>query len=38
MVNSIRKTMRVTAIKSPYFGDRRKAFMDDLAIVTGGTR
>ena len=37
VVNSIRKTLRVTAIKSPFFGDRRKAFMDDLAIATGGT-
>ncbi|GEL22797.1 60 kDa chaperonin [Pseudonocardia sulfidoxydans NBRC 16205] len=37
VVNSIRKTVRVTAVKSPFFGDRRKAFMDDLAIATGGT-
>ena len=37
MVNSIRKTIRVAAVKSPFFGDRRKAFMDDLAIATGGT-
>ena len=37
VVNSIRKTLRVAAIKSPFFGDRRKAFMDDLAIATGGT-
>jgi chaperonin GroEL len=36
VVNSIRKTIRVAAVKSPYFGDRRKAFMTDLAIVTGG--
>ncbi|SFT44630.1 chaperonin GroEL [Geodermatophilus amargosae] len=36
VVNSIRKTIRVVAVKSPYFGDRRKAFMTDLAIVTGG--
>jgi len=34
VVNSIRKTLRVVAIKSPFFGDRRKAFQDDLAIVT----
>ena len=34
VVNSIRKTLKVVAIKSPYFGDRRKAFQDDLAIVT----
>src|SRR5690348_8261530 len=37
VVNSIRKTIRVVAVKSPYFGDRRKAFMDDLAIATKGT-
>ena len=36
VVNSIRKTLRVVAVKSPFFGDRRKAFMDDLAIATGG--
>ncbi len=37
VLNSIRKSLKVAAVKSPYFGDRRKAFMDDLAIVTGGT-
>ncbi|WP_414120668.1 chaperonin GroEL [Corynebacterium nuruki] len=37
VVNSIRKSIKVVAVKAPYFGDRRKAFMDDLAIVTGGT-
>jgi chaperonin GroEL len=37
VVNSIRKTIRVAAVKSPFFGDRRKAFMDDLAVATGGT-
>ncbi|MGE3254749.1 chaperonin GroEL [Pseudonocardia sp.] len=37
VVNSIRKTIKVAAVKSPFFGDRRKAFMDDLAIATGGT-
>src|SRR5204863_456695 len=36
VVNSIRKTLKVVAVKSPYFGDRRKSFMQDLAIVTGG--
>ena len=35
MVNAIRKTFTVVAVKSPFFGDRRKAFMQDLAIVTG---
>ncbi|MHA6785299.1 chaperonin GroEL [Pseudonocardia saturnea] len=37
VVNSIRKTVKVAAVKSPFFGDRRKAFMDDLAVATGGT-
>jgi chaperonin GroEL len=36
VVNSIRKTIKAVAVKSPYFGDRRKAFMADLAVVTGG--
>jgi len=35
VVNAIRKTFSVVAVKSPFFGDRRKAFMDDLAVVTG---
>jgi chaperonin GroEL len=37
VVNSVRKTIRAVAVKAPFFGDRRKAFLDDLAIVTGGT-
>jgi chaperonin GroEL len=37
VVNSIRKTIKVAAVKSPFFGDRRKWFMEDLAIATGGT-
>ena len=37
VVNSIRKILKVVAVKSPYFGDRRKAFMDDLAVVTAAT-
>lgn len=36
MVNSIRKTLKAVAVKAPFFGDRRKAFLEDLAIVTGG--
>ncbi|GGM02940.1 chaperonin GroEL [Nakamurella endophytica] len=35
VVNTIRKTFQVVAVKSPYFGDRRKAFLQDLAVVTG---
>ncbi len=37
VVNSIRKTLKAVAVKAPYFGDRRKAFLDDLAVVTAGT-
>jgi chaperonin GroEL len=36
VVNAIRKTLKAVAVKAPYFGDRRKAFLDDLAVVTGG--
>jgi chaperonin GroEL len=35
VVNSIRKTFTAVAVKAPFFGDRRKAFLQDLAIVTG---
>jgi chaperonin GroEL len=35
VVNAIRKTFKVVAVKAPFFGDRRKAFLQDLAIVTG---
>ena len=37
VVNAIRKTVKATAVKAPFFGDRRKAFLDDLAVVTGAT-
>jgi chaperonin GroEL len=36
VVNSIRKTLKAVAVKAPFFGDRRKAFLEDLAVVTGG--
>jgi chaperonin GroEL len=36
VVNAIRKTFAAVAVKAPYFGDRRKAFLEDLATVTGG--
>jgi chaperonin GroEL len=36
VVNAIRKTFNAVAVKAPFFGDRRKAFLQDLAIVTGG--
>ena len=35
VVNALRKTLSVVAVKAPFFGDRRKAFMDDLAAVIG---
>ncbi|HKS52633.1 MAG TPA: chaperonin GroEL [Pseudonocardiaceae bacterium] len=35
VVNALRKTLSVVAVKSPFFGDRRQAFMDDLAVITG---
>ena len=35
VVNAIRKTLKTVAVKAPFFGDRRKAFLEDLAIVTG---
>src|SRR5436189_4747510 len=36
VVNKIRGTLKVVAIKSPAFGDRRKAIMEDIAVLTGG--
>ncbi|HUR51886.1 MAG TPA: chaperonin GroEL [Mycobacteriales bacterium] len=35
VVNSIRKTVKVAAVKAPGFGDRRKAMLQDIAILTG---
>src|SRR3954462_8943189 len=37
VVNKLRGTLRVCAVKAPGFGDRRKAMLEDMAIVTGGT-
>jgi len=36
VVNKIRGTIKVAAVKAPAFGDRRKAIMEDIAILTGG--
>mgnify|MGYP004642718963 FL=1 len=36
VVNSLRGTLNVCAIKAPGFGDRRKAMLEDIAILTGG--
>ncbi len=35
VVNSVRKTLRVCAVKAPGFGDRRKATLQDIAVLTG---
>ncbi len=36
VVNKLRGTIRVAAVKAPAFGDRRKAMLEDIAILTGG--
>ena len=36
VVNAIRKTIKVCAVKAPGFGDRRKAMLQDIAVLTGG--
>ena len=37
VVNKMRGTLKVLAVKAPGFGDRRKAMLEDIAVVTGGT-
>ena len=37
VVNKLRGTLRVAAVKAPGFGDRRKAMLEDIAILTGGS-
>jgi chaperonin GroEL len=37
VVNKLRGTLRVCSVKAPGFGDRRKAMLEDIAILTGGT-
>ena len=37
VVNKIRGSLRVAAVKAPGFGDRRKAMLEDIAVLTGGT-
>jgi chaperonin GroEL len=37
VVNKLRGILKVAAVKAPGFGDRRKAMLEDIAIVTGGT-
>ena len=36
VVNKLRGTLQVSAVKAPGFGDRRKAMLEDIAILTGG--
>ena len=36
VVNKLRGTLNVVAVKAPGFGDRRKAMLEDIAILTGG--
>jgi chaperonin GroEL len=36
VVNAIRKTVKICAVKAPGFGDRRKAMLQDMAVLTGG--
>src|SRR6202522_2873072 len=38
VVNKIRGTLNVVAVKAPGFGDRRKAILEDIAVLTGGKR
>ncbi len=37
VVNKLRGTLQVCAVKAPGFGDRRKAMLEDIAVLTGGT-
>ena len=37
LINAIRGVVKVAAVKAPGFGDRRKAMLEDIAILTGGT-
>jgi chaperonin GroEL len=37
VVNKIRGSLRIAAVKAPGFGDRRKAMLEDIAVLTGGT-
>merc|ERR1712199_122776 len=37
VVNKLRGSLRIAAVKAPGLGDRRKAMLEDIAILTGGT-
>jgi chaperonin GroEL len=36
VVNKLRGTLNACAVKAPGFGDRRKAMLEDIAVLTGG--
>ena len=36
VVNKLRGTLNICAVKAPGFGDRRKAMLEDIAVLTGG--
>ena len=36
VVNKLRGTLKICAVKAPGFGDRRKAMLEDIAVLTGG--
>ena len=36
VVNKLRGTLNIAAVKAPGFGDRRKAMLEDIAVLTGG--
>lgn len=37
VVNRLRGSLHIAAVKAPGFGDRRKAMLEDIAVLTGGT-
>merc|ERR1712028_52602 len=37
VINKMRGSLKIAAVKAPGFGDRRKAMLEDIAILTGGT-
>ena len=37
VLNKVQGNMKVAAVKAPGFGDRRKAMLEDLAVLTGGS-
>jgi chaperonin GroEL len=37
VINKLKAGLRIAAVKAPGFGDRRKAMLEDIAVLTGGT-